>query len=104
MTETHVIKPANRDLVVNATMAQILRTMLEKPKADHYAGGLAELLGKTPGHTSHELRKLHAAGWASRRESLADSDGPRPRKFYRLTTDGLKLARAEIKTWEFTDE
>lgn len=80
----------------------MLRAMVGNPKAKHYGAGLAGEIGKPVATVRPLLIRLHKAGWLS-----AETE-PRtqymPRTFYRFTPAGLRHARAELKTWNFTDE
>jgi DNA-binding MarR family transcriptional regulator len=98
MTDTITADPS---FTVSRTGAIVLRAMLARPKADHYCQGVADAIDRSPMTVRSVLRNLEAAGW------LVSTMGPRKRyqarRNYRFTPAGAKLARAEIKQWNFTD-
>lgn len=87
---------------ISPTAAIMLRAMVADPEAKFLAIELAPHIDRPVGTVRPLMARLHRAGW------LAAETEPRtqhmPRTFYRFTRIGLEKARAELKTWDFTDE
>jgi len=94
---------ANTDVRISPKQAIVLRAMLDDPKKPQYTHGLAVALDMPGPTVRHCLRRLETAGWlVSGREPRTGKH--EARNFYNFTPFGLKAAKAEIATWEFTDE
>lgn len=93
--------PRRRELV-SPLGAVMLRAMLTKPRDAYYCAGLAETISHPPASLRHVLTRLERAGWIS--STVEPRVQYQPRRLYKFTPDGLKAARAEIKTWNFIDE
>jgi DNA-binding MarR family transcriptional regulator len=100
MTDT--ITPAlNPDANISPICAVILNTMLARPRSPYFCDGLAKVLDANRSSLRYLLRNLENAGW------LVSEMEPRgryqQRRYYRFTPEGVKLARAEVKKWDFKD-
>lgn len=79
-------------------LEQVLRAFLEEPAADRYGYDLMKI-AKLPSGTLYPLlsrledKGLVTATWEAARQ---DGSGRPPRRFYRLTGEGLRVARMEL--------
>lgn len=87
---------------VTATCALVLRKMLSRPKGSHFCDGLAAELGRPRGTIRKILYKFEWAGWLT--SEYEDRGRYQARRYFSFTPRGLKEARDEIETWDFTDE
>ncbi len=73
----------------------VLRALLEDPASERYGLELCDLAGLPSGTIHPILARLENAGWLSSRwEDMEPREQGRPRRrYYRLTPDGLALAR-----------
>lgn len=77
----------------------VLQAFLAAPAKELYGRQIADLTGLRPGTTQPILARIEVAGWLmSRRENLqsARAEGRPPRRYFNLTTDGEKKARAAL--------
>jgi DNA-binding PadR family transcriptional regulator len=76
----------------------ILAALLEDVTKPHYGLEMAKTAGLPSGTIYPALARLEREGWVeSEREDVdASVAGRRPRRYYRLTGDGERIARAEI--------
>jgi len=79
-------------------VAKVLAGLLAEPAGDHYGLQLMQQTGLASGTLYPILARLQAAGWVDARWEAADpSDLGRPaRRYYRLTADGVRSARAAL--------
>lgn len=76
----------------------ILAALLQDLTRQHYGLELAKAAGLPSGTIYPMLARLEREGWVeSERENIdASAAGRRPRRYYRLTGAGVRVARAEI--------
>lgn len=76
----------------------ILAALLEDATQPHYGLEMAKAAGLPSGTIYPMLARLEREGWVeSEREDIdAASAGRRPRRYYRLTSEGERVARSEI--------
>jgi PadR family transcriptional regulator, regulatory protein PadR len=79
-------------------LERVLRVMLSDPTAPHYGYDLMKAAKLPSGTLYPMLARLQQEGlvgseWEAQRE---DAGGRPPRKYYRLTADGLRVARIEL--------
>jgi len=81
---------------MTAPLERVLRAFLEDPAAARYGYGLMKA-AKLPSGTLYPLlarledEKLVTSAWETPTE-----DGQRPRKYYKLTGDGIRVARLDL--------
>jgi DNA-binding PadR family transcriptional regulator len=79
-------------------MQAILATLLQDPTKPHYGLEMAKAAGLPSGTIYPMLARFERNGWVE--SELEDIDvsvaGRRPRRYYRLTGEGERLAEAEI--------
>src|SRR5215212_7021542 len=73
----------------------VLRALLEDPGAERYGLEIGDAAGLPSGTIHPILARLERLGWVeSRWAEIDQSQAGRPaRRYYRLTTDGVELAR-----------
>ena len=73
----------------------VLRALLEEPGAERYGLEIGDTAGLPSGTIHPILARLERLGWVqSRWEDIEPRAAGRPaRRYYRLTTDGIELAR-----------
>jgi len=73
----------------------VLRALLEDPTAEMYGLEIGGAAGLASGTVHPILARLEGVGWVeSRWEDVEPSEvGRSARRYYRLTTDGIELAR-----------
>ena len=73
----------------------VLRALLDEPGLERYGLEIGETAGLPSGTIHPILARLERLGWVeSRWEDVDPSRAGRPaRRYYRLTTDGVELAR-----------
>lgn len=74
----------------------LLEILLEQPCAWRYGYDLSRVTGLKSGTLYPILMRLTERGWLETRWEAVENGKP-PRHMYRLTADGLELAREEIK-------
>ncbi|MEU7003034.1 PadR family transcriptional regulator [Nonomuraea sp. NPDC046570] len=73
----------------------VLRELLDDPSAEHYGLELRAATGLAGGTLYPILVRLEERGWVeSRWDDPAAHQGRPPRRYYRITEDGLARARA----------
>ncbi|GLY83060.1 PadR family transcriptional regulator [Actinoallomurus iriomotensis] len=79
-------------------VAKVLRVFIEEPDAPRYGLELMKATGLPSGSLYPVLARLERAGWVrSSRERIDPAvEGRPPRRYYRLTPDGLASARTEL--------
>jgi DNA-binding PadR family transcriptional regulator len=82
------------------TVARVLRVFVDDPDAPRYGLELMKATGLASGSLYPILARLERAGWVrSRREQINAADEARPpRRYYKLTAEGLAAARHELAT------
>jgi len=83
---------------LTAPLQRVLRVMIADPSALHYGYDLMKAAKLPSGTLYPMLARLQQDGlvdseWEAQRE---DAGGRPPRKFYRLTAEGLRVARLEL--------
>lgn len=81
---------------------RVLATFLRDPRGDRYGLELSRETGLKSGTLYPILARLETAGWVvSEWEQIDPSaEGRRPRRYYRLTRKGEKIARAAVAETE----
>jgi PadR family transcriptional regulator, regulatory protein PadR len=79
-------------------LERVLRVMIADPSAPHYGYDLMKAAKLPSGTLYPMLARLREDGlvdseWETQRE---DAGGRPPRKYYRLTAEGLRVARLEL--------
>jgi PadR family transcriptional regulator, regulatory protein PadR len=79
-------------------LERVLRVMITDPSAPHYGYDLMKAAKLPSGTLYPMLARLQQDGlvdseWEAQR---ADAGGRPPRKYYRLTAEGLRVARLEL--------
>jgi len=83
---------------VTVTVAKVIRGLLEDPTGEHYGFALMDRSQLGSGTLYPVLARLEAAGWIeSCREDIDPAVEKRPpRRYYRLTPDGLAYSRQAL--------
>jgi DNA-binding PadR family transcriptional regulator len=79
-------------------LERVLKVMITDPTAPHYGYDLMKAAKLPSGTLYPMLARLHQEGlvdseWEAQRQ---DAGGRPPRKYYRLTAEGLRVARIEL--------
>jgi PadR family transcriptional regulator, regulatory protein PadR len=79
-------------------LERVLRVLIADPSAQHYGYDLMKAAKLPSGTLYPMLARLQQEGlvdseWEAQRE---DAGGRPPRKYYRLTAEGLRVARVEL--------
>jgi PadR family transcriptional regulator, regulatory protein PadR len=76
----------------------VLRALLAEPSKELYGVEIGQAAGLPSGTVHPILARLETVGWLeSRWEDIDPREQGRPaRRYYRLTTDGMELARAAL--------
>ena len=79
-------------------LERVLRVMITDPSAQHYGYDLMKAAKLPSGTLYPMLARLQQDGlvdseWAAQRQ---DTGGRPPRRYYRLTAEGLRVARLEL--------
>ena len=76
----------------------VLRALLADPTAELYGSEIGDAAGLMSGTVHPILARLESAGWVeSRWEDVDPQVAGRPaRRYYRITGEGVQLARAEL--------
>lgn len=77
----------------------VLRAFLRDPPGEHYGLDIATVTGLKSGSLYPILGRLEDNGWVSSRwEDIDPADEGRPRRrYYRLTPDGMAMAKAAVE-------
>jgi len=77
----------------------VLSALLEDPRQPHYGLEMAKAAGLPSGTIYPMLARLEREGLVESEMEDVDASvaGRRPRRYYRLTGDGERVAKAEIK-------
>jgi PadR family transcriptional regulator PadR len=86
------------DVRVTIAVAKVLAAFLEDPAADRYGLDLMRATGQPSGTLYPILVRLQRAGWVEARWEEIDpaAAGRPPRRYYRLTSDGVAAARRDV--------
>jgi DNA-binding PadR family transcriptional regulator len=76
----------------------VLRALLAEPSKELYGAEIGQAAGLPSGTVHPILARLETVGWLeSRWEDIDPREQGRPaRRYYRLTTDGMELARSAL--------
>jgi DNA-binding PadR family transcriptional regulator len=80
------------------TTEDVLAVMLAEPTKRYYGLELTRAAGLKPGTIYPLLARLEEAGWLTSEVETIDpsAEGRRPRRYYELTGDGVREARAAL--------
>lgn len=83
---------------ITMAVAQVLAALLDDPTEPRYGLDLMRATGQPSGTMYPILTRLQRAGWveASWEEIDPVREGRPPRRYYRLTPDGVASARGEL--------
>ena len=86
------------ELRVTANVGKVLRVLLDDPTGDHYGYTLMRATGLPSGNLYPIVGRLEAAGWIEGRTEEIDPSaaGRRPRRYYRLTGEGVTRGRLAL--------
>ena len=86
------------EVQITVAVARVLREFLSKPSADRYGYDLMRAISFPSGKLYPILAKLVRIGWLIReREKTDQGEVGRPSRFYyRLSPNGVELARYEL--------
>jgi PadR family transcriptional regulator PadR len=80
---------------MTTTVRIVLSAFLENPDAELYGLQIQDDTALSKGTVYPILHRMVEAGWLASRTEGSDYNSPRPpRKYYRLTEQGLAVARA----------
>lgn len=87
-----------RQVRITSRMEQIIKHMLEDPKAEYYLGGICSATNTFPGTISPLLRRMEDAGWLQSKvvHARVGMLGP-ARKYYRFTAGSAAMLRKAIR-------
>lgn len=88
-------------ILITPIRAVVLKAMVGRPKQPRYVQAFAEELGIPKPTLRNLLYRFEEAGWMV--STVAERTRYSARRNFRLTPAGLRMARAELKAWEFTD-
>jgi DNA-binding PadR family transcriptional regulator len=83
---------------MTGALERVLRVFLEDPQAERYGYDLMKAAKLPSGTLYPMLARLQADGLVSSEweEPRADAGGRPPRRYYRLTGEGVRVARLEL--------
>jgi DNA-binding PadR family transcriptional regulator len=83
---------------ITTTVARVLRAFLEDPIAPRYGFDLMRTTRLASGTLYPILARLERLGLVTSQSEVIDPtvEGRRPRKFYNLTADGLRIGTREL--------
>src|SRR5687767_4419068 len=83
---------------VTVAVAAVLATFLDDPAADRYGLDLMRSTGQPSGTLYPILQRLQRAGWVTAEWEAVDpvEAGRSPRRYYRLSADGVEAARRAV--------
>ncbi|SRR6266566_1771994 len=86
------------DVRMTTSVARVLRLFLEDPGEPRYGFELMQCTGFPSGTLYPILARLERAGWIAGQRVAVDpaAAGRPPRRFYRLTTEGVQAARVQL--------
>jgi DNA-binding PadR family transcriptional regulator len=77
-------------------LERVLRAFLADPAAPRYGYDLMKAAGLPSGTLYPMLSRLEAEGCVSSAWETPTEEGQRPRKYYQLTGEGIRVARLEL--------
>lgn len=92
-----VAEPLRR---ITTPTRKVLAAFLDDPSGEHYGLDIASVTGLRSGSLYPILGRLEDHGWlTSRWEDVDPAEEGRPRRrYYRLTPDGVAMAKAAVQT------
>ena len=81
---------------------RVLETLLDGPNREYYGLEIGEAAGLRSGTVHPILARLEGYGWLTSRWEDVDpsEEGRPPRRYYRLTPDGVQAARTALaRAW-----
>jgi PadR family transcriptional regulator len=81
---------------MTAPLERVFRVFLDDPAAQRYGYDLMKAAGLPSGTLYPLLARLEARGLVASAWETPQQDGERPRRYYRLTGDGIATARLEL--------
>jgi PadR family transcriptional regulator, regulatory protein PadR len=81
---------------MTAPLERVLRAFLEDPAAPRYGYDLMKAAGLKSGTLYPMLGRLEDDRLVTSAWETPQQDGQRPRKYYRLTGEGIQVARLEL--------
>ncbi|MGQ4374779.1 PadR family transcriptional regulator [Streptomyces sp. SAS_267] len=78
------------------TLERVLRAFLEDPAADRYGYDLMKATALQSGTLYPLLTRLKEGGLVDAHWETPAEEGQRPRRYYRLTAEGVRWARLEL--------
>lgn len=78
------------------TLERVLRAFLEDPAADRYGYDLMKATALQSGTLYPLLTRLKEGGLVDAYWETPAEEGQRPRRYYRLTAEGVRWARLEL--------
>ncbi len=81
---------------MTAPLERVLRAFLEDPAAPRYGYDLMKAAGLKSGTLYPMLGRLEDDRLVTSAWETPQQDGQRPRKYYRLTGEGIRVARLEL--------
>ena len=81
---------------MTAPLERVLRAFLEDPVAPRYGYDLMKAAGLKSGTLYPMLGRLEDDRLVTSAWETPQQDGQRPRKYYRLTGEGIRVARLEL--------
>ena len=81
---------------MTAPLERVLRAFLDDPTAPRYGYDLMKGAGLTSSTLYPMLGRLEDDGLVTSAWEIPQQDGQRPRKYYRLTGEGIRVARLEL--------
>jgi PadR family transcriptional regulator PadR len=83
---------------ITTTTLMLLDVLLDDPTAEAYGLDVGRRAGLAPGSAHVILKRLERDGWLTSRLEEADPHdiGRRPRRYYQLTAEGVRVATREV--------
>jgi PadR family transcriptional regulator PadR len=81
---------------MTAPLERVFRVFLDDPAALRYGYDLMKAAGLPSGTLYPLLARLQARGLVTSAWETPHQDGERPRRYYQLTGEGIKVARLEL--------
>jgi DNA-binding PadR family transcriptional regulator len=81
---------------LTAPLERVLRVFLDEPAAPRYGYDLMKAASLQSGTLYPLLARLERQGLVDSAWETPQQEGQRPRKYYRLTGEGIQVARVEL--------
>jgi PadR family transcriptional regulator len=81
---------------LTAPLERVLRAFLADPAAPRYGYDLMKAAGLPSGTLYPLLSRLEMRGLVTSAWETPQQDGQRPRRYYHLTSEGVRVARLEL--------